>query len=335
MADIGWAVIGSGRRAQEVIPAIQKSTSCKVVGVHAREPGHLGSAIADWPKIKTYQDLDAMLEEPEVQVAYIASPHFLHVPQAASALEYKKHVLMESPLALSVDGAHKLVEKARSEGLLLGVAFQHRFHPALIKLKEKIEQGELGKIKHLAVWCARPVSLADSWWTDVNRSGPAALFRMGVFAIDLCSWLKNEPVDEVMAMGTFEGEESLNTSVSILLRYRDEESAYAFGSCAFTRPDHGIKVEGTRARLSVQGDFKKGGDLVMKEVTDSGQEEFSFERQDPVNNMVSSFCKAVEQGTDYKPTGADARKTVEITCAVIESMKRRSAVKVGDVLRDT
>jgi len=330
----GWGVVGAGRRAREVmVPALMAETSSDVVGVASGSPENAEKAVADWPEIEVHENLDSLLEDEKVDVVYIASPHFLHVPQAVQAIEAGKHLFMESPMALSVDGAHKLLEKSRSAGVKIGVAHQYRYHSAMRLIKDKIDSGELGRIKLLSVRCAEPLTWNRGWWLDVNRSGPASLLRLGVHALDLITWLKPDEVLEVMAMGVEEGEdERINTMVTAMVRYTDNTLAYALGASAVSAPDNGVRVEGEDGRLFLEGDMSGQGNLVLHQ---SGTAERTFESEDPVSEMITAFTSYLAGEGEYHPDAADAKRLVEVTCATIDSMSSRKAVRIGDVFRTT
>lgn len=333
---VGWGVVGVGERAREVmIPALVASPASRVVAACGSDPQKAREAASDWPDVKICADIAELVAEPGVEIIYISTPHFLHVPQAVQALDSNKHVFMESPMALSVDGAHKLLEKSRKNMVKLGVAFQHRYHPAMHLLHEKVQAGELGPVRHLTARCTEPMDRSQGWWCDSNRSGPVAVLRLGVHAFDLAAWISRAKVTEVMAMGVEKGEERINTMVSAVLRFEDNSLGYAIGATVFDRPEYSLRVEGEKGWVLLQGDFNGRGPVTMIEEIDGQGRSREFGPQDPVRAMVDEFVRAVRNESEYHPDGADGKKVVEITCAVIESMKARRAVKAGEILRLT
>jgi predicted dehydrogenase len=240
---------------------------------------------------------------------------------------------MESPLALSVDGAHKLVEKAKNKGVRLGVAFQSRFHPALAALQKIIAGGELGEIELIEITLAEPVKLAETWWADSLRSGPAALFRLGVHALDLAVWLKGRAASEVTAMGD-EVDRGLNTFASVLMRFSDGSFASATGTTRLPEARSRVHVEGSQGSARVVGDLSGGG-AVLVQSRSGNEREQRFGPANPAQIMLTAFTESIGSQTDFLPDGGDGQRLVEITCAVIEAMKARRAVKVGEIARLT
>ncbi|KAI5120025.1 hypothetical protein M0805_004654 [Coniferiporia weirii] len=94
-----------------------------------------------------YQDL---LDDPEIDVVYNPLPNGLHYEWTVKALQAGKHVLLEKPSTNTMEDTKALFELAEKKGLVLLEAFHPRFHPAIIRMKELVDSGELGKIKSIS-----------------------------------------------------------------------------------------------------------------------------------------------------------------------------------------
>ncbi|HUT52899.1 MAG TPA: Gfo/Idh/MocA family oxidoreductase [bacterium] len=333
---MGWGIVGTGERAREaMIPAVLASPAAAIVGVCSREAEKAREQVAAWPELKVFSGLDEMARDPGVEIIYIATPHFLHVPQAVQAIDAGKHVFMESPMALSVDGAHKLVEKARARGVMLGVAFQYRFHSAVIELKQRVMSGEAGLVRHVGVNLSEPVAGFTGWWADSFRSGPAALLRLGVHALDLAAFLAGKPAVETVAMTRDEGAERTNTVAGALLRFQEDVVGTVLAATCLSEHHHLAVVDGSKGRLEIKGDFSGAGPVELVHAAGGKQSVKRFEPEDPAGKMVDAFIKAAKTGAEFHPDGLDGKHAVEITCALIESIKARKTMKVGEVQRLT
>ncbi|MFO8058248.1 MAG: Gfo/Idh/MocA family oxidoreductase [bacterium] len=333
---LGWGIIGTGRRAREVmIPALFSSAGSEIVGVCSREPEGVRDSLSDWPEFRVYDGPEKLVEDDSIQVAYISSPNFMHVPHAVQCIDAGKHIFMEAPMALSVDGAHKVQEKARAAGVQVGLAFQSRFHPALEKLKEEVREGAIGEVLCLEAGFLDREDLPPGWWQDSARAGPAALMRYTTHAIDLLCWIKNKSVVEVGGMGTDIGHPSINRMASVMLRFEDETQGMAVGGCGMGELQHYVRAEGDRGRIEVQGDFNGDNLTVFRKTTEGDTEEIRFEPDDPVGKMVAAFTRALREEGDYQPAGTEGKEIAVITCSAIDAMKSRRVVKSGEVLRVT
>jgi predicted dehydrogenase len=326
---IGWGVAGAGNRASEVIiPALMDLKSSKLTGICSRDPEKARQNLLAWPDLEVYNDSSEMIANENIDAVYIATPHYLHVPIAVAAIENKKHVFMESPMALSSDGANKLVEKAKNMNVKLGVAYQYRFHPALMELKNIISSNNINDIEHININCSEPYQWRDNWWTDTNRTGPAALLRLGVHCIDLITWLKNQPVAEIMAMGKNRAEDNINTQVSILMKFEDDSHAVALASTSMREKDFSVKLTGGNFKAYASGDFSGTGETKLQTRLNGEKSEHTFGPDNPVKNMIDSFVQNIGSDEPFSPGGEDGKNIVEITCAVIESMKSKKAVQI-------
>lgn len=95
---------------------------------------------------KAYGDFEALCDDPAIEAIYIASPHRFHAAQAVTALEHGKHVLVEKPMALTLNDCDAMIEAADRTGRYLIVGHTHAFDPNIRRMAEIIRSGELGKL---------------------------------------------------------------------------------------------------------------------------------------------------------------------------------------------
>lgn len=94
----------------------------------------------------TYRDFDGLCADPNVEAIYIASPHRFHASQAVKALDSGKHVLVEKPLALSLEDCDRIVAAVERTGRVLVVGHSHAFDPNIRKMRDIIASGDLGRV---------------------------------------------------------------------------------------------------------------------------------------------------------------------------------------------
>jgi UDP-2-acetamido-3-amino-2,3-dideoxy-glucuronate N-acetyltransferase len=101
------------------------------------------------PAIKRESDYDSVLKDPEIKGVVLASPAALHYKMAKAALEANKDVFVEKPLSLSVPNGEELIKIAKEKNRILMVGHLLEYHPAIVKLKEMVDSGKLGKIEYI------------------------------------------------------------------------------------------------------------------------------------------------------------------------------------------
>ena len=141
------AVVGAGYWGVNLIRAFHQ------LGVLDRvcdsDAGRLEKLAAKYPGIGLENSLDAILNNPGIDGVVIAAPAEAHYELAKKSLEAGKDVFVEKPLALRCEDAEKLIVLAESKKRILMVGHLLEFHPAITRLQELIEQGELGRLEYI------------------------------------------------------------------------------------------------------------------------------------------------------------------------------------------
>ncbi|KAB0268647.1 Gfo/Idh/MocA family protein [Microvirga brassicacearum] len=136
----------------------------------------------------TTTDMEAAIHDPAVDAVIVLTPPSSHLEVAQICLAAGKHVLVEKPLELTLERAGRLVDLANTSGLRFGVVLQHRFRPASLRLKQALDEGELGKVQagFLAVPWWRPQSYYDEPGRGtIMRDGGGVLLTQAIHSLDL------------------------------------------------------------------------------------------------------------------------------------------------------
>jgi hypothetical protein len=94
-------------------------------------------------------DLKTLLEIPEINAVYVATPPQVHEEQTLAAARAGKHVLVEKPMAMNTGECDRMIQACRENGVLLGVAYYRRCYPSILRAKSLLDQGVLGKLTHI------------------------------------------------------------------------------------------------------------------------------------------------------------------------------------------
>jgi predicted dehydrogenase len=133
-----------------------------------------------------------MLANPEIDAVVVATPNALHCEMTVAALEAKKHVLCEKPMATTARDAHKMIEAAKKSGKKLTVGYQWRFRPECLYIKEICDQGVLGEIYYAKAHGLRRRGV-PTWGSYLNKelNGGGALMDGAPHPLDLTLWAMN------------------------------------------------------------------------------------------------------------------------------------------------
>src|SRR5207247_8486076 len=150
------AIVGIGRWGRTLVGSIQgKSSAIRFTSGHNRTRAHAEAFCAEHG-LKLSDSLDAILADPAIDAVVFATPHSQHGPQVERAAAAGKHVFMEKPFTLDVKSAEAALAAVARAGVVLGVAYPRRFHPAMIELKTRLTDGRLGLPTHAETAQASP-----------------------------------------------------------------------------------------------------------------------------------------------------------------------------------
>src|SRR3569623_95087 len=142
---IHWGIIGPGAIARDFRNGMADSKSGKLVAIASRDPGKAGLG-EQFPGARSLNGYQAMLDDPDVDAIYIATPHPGHAEWAIKAAAARKHVLIEKPIALTAVEADAIFNAHAKAGTFAGEAFMYRLHPATTKLADLIRSGAIGDV---------------------------------------------------------------------------------------------------------------------------------------------------------------------------------------------
>ncbi len=207
IADVRAAVIGTGFIGTVHVEQLRR-IGVHVSGVLGSTPER-GQARADALGVpRAYPSLDALLDDPAVDVVHVTSPNHLHVPQARPILAAGRHVVCEKPLAMTAAESAELVDLAAASGLVNAVNFNIRFYPLNQHAREVVADGAIGDVRLVTGHYFQDWLLLETDWNwrlEPDKGGALrAVGDIGSHWLDLVTFLTGQPVIAVMAdLATF------------------------------------------------------------------------------------------------------------------------------------
>jgi len=193
------AIVGIGRWGRTLVNSVQgKSSAIRFTAGHTRTRASAEAFCAE-RGITLRDDLDAILTDPAIDAVVFTTPHSQHAAQVERAASAGKHVLMEKPFTLDVESAEAALGAAARAGIVLGVAYPRRFHPAMIELKARVQDGRLGILTHCESAQTAPAGLfmsSEYWRSDPQEAPAGAMTATGVHNLDAMIYLFGS-IDEV------------------------------------------------------------------------------------------------------------------------------------------
>lgn len=309
-------------------------------------------AFADAYDVPTFADAAVLYER--VDAVVVTTPNCFHEEYVVGALDAGLDVLVEKPLAHTVESAERIAAAARTADGFCMVGFHNRFAPEVRTLKGHVDDGRFGDVYHVDANYIRRrgVPGRGSWFTDADTAGGGALIDIGAHAIDLALYLMDFPeVVEVAGTtrSTFGGREDY-TYLEMWGEDGDgdftvDDSAHAFVRCANGQtialeaswasnrpPETRYVVQGSDAGAELD---RKDESLTIYEVDDVGVPQFAdttvTTNGEPAHRTEGRrFVEAVAAGVPPQTNTVDEALSVQrVMAAVYESAETGSAVDVA------
>ncbi len=216
-------VIGAGAMPQLVhLPLLSERSDVKLVALADADPVKL-KALGERFEIPHLGSDTELIEHDDIDALLIHTPNHLREELAVRALKGGKHVFAENPVAMSSEGAARVMAVAEAEGLSAQVGLAHRFRPDVSALRAFVHGGQAGRIYAArAAWMIRALRKArNSWRSSGEDLFSGALADLGVRALDLLMWILDEPeVRSVYALRSTR-EEAAEDAASLLIETAD------------------------------------------------------------------------------------------------------------------
>ena len=194
MKQLNWGIIGPGVIAHQFCQDMQYVTNGKLLAVAARHLDRAQQFAEKYNIEKAYQGYQALFDDVEIDVVYIATPHTLHFQQVHDALMAGKSVLCEKPFTVSSSECRQLSLLAKEKGLFLMEAMWTYFLPAIRQAKHWLDSGRIGKIKHIKADFGYPIPYdpESRVWNEALAGG--CLLDMGIYPIALAQFFLGQPM---------------------------------------------------------------------------------------------------------------------------------------------
>ncbi len=224
------AVIGYGWWGKTIVATLQSSNVIKVEMVVEQEPvaREAAKSLGDQSGFSVSASYEDAISNPNVDAVILCTPHKLHSAQITAAAKAGKHVFCEKPLCLTLDDAMAAVAACKSAGVLLGIGHERRFEPAIMDLRKRIADGELGTILQIEGNFSQDKFFAlapDNWRLSKELAPCGPLSATGIHLVDLAIAILG-PADSVLArLNTLASNFANGDSLAIMLGFKSGQTA--------------------------------------------------------------------------------------------------------------
>ncbi len=198
---IGFAIIGLGRISMgEFMPGVKLSQNCRITALVS---GHRDKAEkvarqygVDAASIYSYEDMDRLAANPNVDAVYVALPNSMHAEYTIRAAKAGKHVLCEKPMANTAADCEMMIDACKKAGRKLMIAYRCQYEPNNLKARQTIRDNGIGRLEMMDSSFGFTES-AGEWRLSKKYAGGGPLMDVGIYCLNACRFLSGEEPVEV------------------------------------------------------------------------------------------------------------------------------------------
>lgn len=249
---IRWAILGCGKIARKFAADLKFVKDAELIAIGAREQSSADAFAKDFPAKYRHNSYEALVQNPEVDVIYVATPHGLHHEHVMLCLKNKKAVLCEKAFAINYRQAKEMIDFAKAQNTFIMEAFWTRFLPYYQLVKQYIHEGKVGTIKYLhAEFGFLPTPpLAPRIYDPALGGG--SLLDIGIYPVFLALDILGKP-DAIEATMT-RASTGVDEQCSIQFKYNNGAIAQLFSTFA-ANLQTGADIGGDKGRISLTHRF--------------------------------------------------------------------------------
>lgn len=244
---IRWGILATGGIAHLFTKdLVQNGHTIQAVG--SRSQNAADAFAAEFDISTAHQSYEALVNDPEVDVIYVSTPHPFHAEHAMLALNAGKHVLIEKPIALNAHEARQIVDLATSKNLLVLEAMWTRFLPHMVRIREILASGTLGDVRSLLADHTQDLPDDPEHRLNSMALGGGALLDLGVYPVSFAHAVFGTP-DTIVASASFKST-GADAQVATIFRYGDGQIATTFSASNTLGPTT-ASILGTNGRIDI------------------------------------------------------------------------------------
>jgi len=258
---VRWGIVGTGWVANEFAKGLRYVSNAQLTAVGSRSLEKAAKFAGVFHVPHAHGNYEALVNDANVDVVYIATPHSRHKVDCLMAIAAGKAVLCEKPFAINADEAAQIINAARSQGIFCMEAMWMRFMPAIRKALEIVRSGAIGRVRMLTADFGVPTV-----YDPANRAfnaalGGGALLDRGVYALSLALELFGAPT--AVQSSVHMAQTGVDEHASVLLQHADGQIAAISATLSGYAANEAVIV-GTEGRLTIHEPFCRPDRITLR-----------------------------------------------------------------------
>lgn len=331
-------VIGAGTFGSRHITAYDRHPEVELGGILDLDRDLAESAAARCatpPPVFT--DLDEFLAIDGLEAVSVVTPDHLHRDVAVAVANAGKHLLVEKPLATTVEDARAIVEAAEANGVTLMVDFHNRVNPPFVAAKEAVRDGRVGRVEYVYSRLSNTLAVASGIrWASASSS----LWFLASHMVDIAQWVAGDAIVRVTAKtvsGTLEDRGITTPDVFVILAEFASgaigtfEHAWILPDSHATAKDLKFELLGSEGSVLIDGSHNRAVEIYTADSArfpDVMAPPYGEHLTGFIMDSISEFVDAVAGRRPVLATGAEGIQVTAVLCGVLESIRTGEPVEI-------
>ena len=316
MRNINVGVIGVGAMGQNHVRVYSEIKNANLLAISDLMKGTLAEVSKKYNTVG-YVDYDNILGMQEIEAVSICVPTTYHYEVVMSAIEHGKHVLVEKPIAFTLDEAKEMVDAAEDAGVKLATGHVERFNPAVLEAKRLIDEGVIGEIVSAS---AKRVGPFPPRIKDVGVT-----IDLAIHEVDIMFYLIDSPASRVYAnMGSRLEKCEYEDHAELMMKF--ENGAVGVLETNWLTPYKKRQLEITGVDGIISIDYI---DQTVK-VYGKNARKIDVEHKEPLREELNAFLLAIDRDEEPKITGADGIHALKVVLAAMKSAKFKIPINMNE-----
>lgn len=288
--------------------------------------------IAEQFKVSAYKDMDEMMKSESIDVVVVLTPSGLHAEHVTNLSKYGKHIMVEKPMALTIEDTENMIYACDENNIKLFVIKQNRFNVPVVKLREALDAGRFGELTLGTVrvrWARHQAYYDQDPWRGTWDMDGGVLTNQASHHVDMLEWMMGDVESVFAKMTTALADVETEDTAIVTLKFKNGALGIIEATTA-TRPanlegsisilgEHGTVVVGGVAVNEMQTwafeDVEDGDSTVLEEFSVNPPNVYGFGHQAYYEHVVD----CIENGSANLVDGLQGRKSIELISAIYES----------------
>lgn len=322
MSKLKFAILGCGRISSRHVEALINNKEnaelvavCDIIEDLSIDKKNQYESAIEGSNVKVYVDYNEFLKDENIDVVTIATISGYHAEQAIDCLNYNKHVLIEKPMALTIEDADKIIALGKEKNKKVCVSHQNRFSPAVQKLRRAIEEGRFGKLIHgtaRVLWARDDNYYEQASWRGTKELDGGTLMNQCIHNIDLLQWMMGGEVERISSeTDTFIRNIETEDFGAMLMRFKNGAVGIVEGSvCVYPKNlEETLSIFGEKGTVVISGNEIKTWQFEDEKDYDNIELDETNLGHTP---LYKDLIDAIREGREPLVNGEEGKKAVEI-----------------------